>query len=86
MWEIMPSITSYSMPRPDEVASFEEPTSDHRTDAPSSVYPEELDQSVLRSSLATNIDRGYSGFPHSYSEMPTGYSVKIEKGRQIMIG
>jgi hypothetical protein len=85
MGEIMPLITSYSMPRPDEVASFEEPTSDHRTDASSLGYPEELDQSVLPSPLATNIDSSYSGYLHSYSEMPTGYSIKNEKGRQIMI-
>jgi hypothetical protein len=81
----MPLITSYSMRRTDEVASFEEPTSDHRTDASSLGYPEELDQSVLPSPLATNIDSSYSGYLHSYSEMLTGYSIKNEKGRQIMI-
>uniref|UniRef100_A0ACD5ZMK9 Uncharacterized protein n=1 Tax=Avena sativa TaxID=4498 RepID=A0ACD5ZMK9_AVESA len=69
--------------RPDEVASFQEPTSDHRTDAPSLGYPEELDQSVLRSPLATNIGSSYSSFPHSYSEMPTGYSIKHEKDGNI---
>ncbi|CAM0912150.1 unnamed protein product [Alopecurus aequalis] len=65
--------------RPDEVASFEEPTSDHRTAATSSGYHEELDQSVLRSPLGTNIDSSYSDFPHSYPELPTGCSIKYEK-------
>lgn len=69
--------------RPDEVTSFEEPTSDHRTDAPSSGYPEELYQPVLRSPLATNIDSSYSGFPHIYSEMPTCYSIKNEKDGNV---
>ncbi|XP_051203459.1 protein POOR HOMOLOGOUS SYNAPSIS 1-like isoform X3 [Lolium perenne] len=65
--------------RPDQVASFEEPTSDHRTDASSLGYPEDLGQSVLPSPLATNIDSSYSSYLHSYSEMPTGYSIKNEK-------
>jgi hypothetical protein len=31
--------TPYSMPKPDEVASFEEPNSDRRTNAPQLGYP-----------------------------------------------
>ena len=79
-------MTLHSIPRPDEVASFEEPTSDHRTAAPSLSYNEELDQSGLRSSLATNIDGSYSDFHHRYSQILTGYPIKSEKGRQIVIG
>ncbi|XP_047044119.1 protein POOR HOMOLOGOUS SYNAPSIS 1-like [Lolium rigidum] len=71
--------------RPDEVASFEEPTSDHRTDASSLGYPEELDQSVLPSPLSTNIDSSYPGYLHSYSEMPTGYSIKNEKDAAVAV-
>lgn len=74
------------MPRPDEAVSFEEPTSDPRTDAPAVGYHMEPDQPVLQSPLATNINSIYSGFPEGYSGMLTDCSVKIEKGWQIMIG
>ncbi|VAI85747.1 unnamed protein product [Triticum turgidum subsp. durum] len=74
--------------RPDEAVSFEEPTSDHRTDAPAVGYHMEPDQPVLQSPIATNINsiysgfpEGYSGFPEGYSGFPEGYSgsVKIER-------
>lgn len=67
--------------RPDETVSFQEPTSDHRTDAPAVGYHVEPDQPVLQSPLATNINSIYSGFPEGYCGFPEGYSgsVKIEK-------
>ncbi|KAI4965213.1 hypothetical protein ZWY2020_055239 [Hordeum vulgare] len=67
--------------RPDEAVSFQEPTSDHRTDAPAVGYHVEPDQPVLQSPLATNINSIYSGFPEGYCGFPEGYSgsVKIEK-------
>ncbi|KAM3209695.1 hypothetical protein ACQJBY_064021 [Aegilops geniculata] len=74
--------------RPDDAVSFEEPTSDHRTDAPAVGYQMEPDQPVLQSPIATNINsiysgfpEGYSGFPEGYSGFPEGYSgsVKIER-------
>ncbi|KAI4975228.1 hypothetical protein ZWY2020_048835 [Hordeum vulgare] len=54
--------------RPDEAVSFQEPTSDHRTDAPAVGYHVEPDHI-------------YSGFPEGYCGFPEGYSgsVKIEK-------
>ena len=98
--DIMPSGSDYIPSnglqyRPDEAVSFEEPTSDHRTDAPAVGYHMEPDQPVLQSPIATNINSIYSGFPEGYSGFPEGYSgfaegysgsVKIERGRQIMIG
>uniref|UniRef100_A0A453RH80 Poor homologous synapsis 1 PH domain-containing protein n=2 Tax=Aegilops tauschii subsp. strangulata TaxID=200361 RepID=A0A453RH80_AEGTS len=91
--DIMPSGSDYIPSnglqyRPDEAVSFEEPTSDHRTDAPAVGYHMEPDQPVLQSPIATNINSIYSGFPEGYSGFPEGYSgfaegysgsVKIER-------
>ncbi|KAM0856349.1 hypothetical protein ACQ4PT_049173 [Festuca glaucescens] len=58
--------------------SFEEPASDHRTEAPALCYHEEPDQPVCQP-LATNIDNINSGFLHGSTEMLTNFSTENEK-------
>uniref|UniRef100_A0ACD5VC02 Uncharacterized protein n=1 Tax=Avena sativa TaxID=4498 RepID=A0ACD5VC02_AVESA len=55
--------------------SFEEPASDHRTEAPALCYHEEPDQPAFES----NIDNINSGFPPSFTEMLTNLSTENEK-------
>ncbi|XP_051203453.1 protein POOR HOMOLOGOUS SYNAPSIS 1 isoform X1 [Lolium perenne] len=59
--------------------SFEEPASDHRTEAPAICYHEEPDQPVFQPPHATNIENINSGFLHSSTEMLTNFSTENEK-------
>lgn len=65
--------------RSDDASSFEEPASDHRTEAPALCYHEEPDQPVLEPLIATNIDNICSGFPPSFTDMLTNCTTKSEK-------
>ncbi|VAI85755.1 protein POOR HOMOLOGOUS SYNAPSIS 1-like isoform X3 [Triticum dicoccoides] len=58
--------------------SFEEPASDHRTEAPALCYHEEPDLPVSEPLLTSNIDNINSGFPLSFTEMLTNLSSETE--------
>ncbi|XP_048545465.1 protein POOR HOMOLOGOUS SYNAPSIS 1-like isoform X1 [Triticum urartu] len=58
--------------------SFEEPASDHRTEAPALCYHEEPDLPVSEPLLTSNIDNINSGFPLSFTEMLTNLSTETE--------
>uniref|UniRef100_M8B3L2 Poor homologous synapsis 1 PH domain-containing protein n=1 Tax=Aegilops tauschii TaxID=37682 RepID=M8B3L2_AEGTA len=58
--------------------SFEEPASDHRTEAPALCYHEEPDLSVSEPLFTSNIDNINSGFPLSFTEMLTNLSTETE--------
>jgi hypothetical protein len=70
---------------PGYVSSFEEPASDHRTEAPALCYHEEPDQPVFQPPIATNTDNINSGFLHSSTEMLTNFSTENEKGKRIHV-
>ena len=65
---------------PDDASSFEEPASDHRTEAPALCYHEEPDLPVSEPLLTSNIDNINSGFPLSFTEMLTNLSSETEYG------
>ncbi|XP_062232738.1 protein POOR HOMOLOGOUS SYNAPSIS 1 isoform X3 [Phragmites australis] len=65
--------------RPDDASSFEEPASDHVTEAPALSYHKEPERPVLEPLLARNIDNIYSGFPPSFTHMLTNCSTESEK-------
>ncbi|XP_037461094.1 protein POOR HOMOLOGOUS SYNAPSIS 1-like isoform X4 [Triticum dicoccoides] len=58
--------------------SFEEPASDHRTEAPALCYHEEPDLPVSEPLLTSNIDNINSGFPLSFTEMLTNLSTETK--------
>ncbi|CAM0912154.1 unnamed protein product [Alopecurus aequalis] len=62
----------------DDASSFEEPASDHRTEAPALCYHKEPDQPAIEPLLATNTDSIISGFPPSFTEMLINLSSENE--------